>query len=173
MAFYLKNANSEIKYCPMDDRYLGLPCGLHGWGRIERDTSVNCGAQIRLRFDIEIPIHKGQTLLHANEAKSQVLLYSFTIKAGPGITHAEPNLIRHSPQAHDELFCAAVFCRIMKGLLRYPEKRKGNVRRQGSGYIIAFEIDFHMLPLAKFPAEAFHGGGDSQIVQSCRVQFMR
>ena len=38
---------------------------------------------------------------------------------------------------------------------------------------MAFKIDLYVLLLAEVAAQALHGGGDSQIFQSCGVQFMR
>lgn len=152
----------------------GLPSGLQGIARgIERDTSVNCRAPVWVRIDGKGPIHERQTLFHADEAKSMALLYRFTIKACSGIPHTKVNFIRRSRQAHYEAFCTAVFCRIVESFLQDSEQAERNVRPQRTGYIIASEVNLHVLLLAEFPAEALHGGGDSQIFQSCGVQFMR
>src|SRR6478672_1165080 len=88
---------------------------------IDRHTSVNCGADVRMRIDVKIPIHDGQTLFHADEANSSAFLYGFTIKAGSRIPYTEANLIRRSPQAHYEASYAAVFCRIVESFLQDPE----------------------------------------------------
>jgi hypothetical protein len=37
---------------------------------------------------------------------------------------------------------------------------------------VGCEVNFHFLLLAEFSAEASHGGGNTQVLQFCRVQLV-
>src|SRR5208282_5076630 len=118
-----------------------------------------------LRLDRKSSVQQFETFLHTHQAKAGALFHRLGVKADAGVANREMNLIQGSAQLHLKVPNSAVFRRIVKGFLQHAEKAERKVGGQRSRNIMILKVNQGVLLFPVLTAEAFHGGGNTEILQ--------
>ena len=125
------------------------------------------------RLHRDMPLNQPHTFVHADQSERAAARHTCGIESATLIRQDEEDFVVVRGQFNFRADRAAMPHHILQSFLDHAVQAKRGTIRQSARYIVRLELDIDLVCSAEFPAQATHGGDQTELLQFRRVQIVR